>query len=54
MLGLMVKGLGNRAISEQLKISLSTVEFHVSNVLAKLNASSRTEAVALAVQRKIV
>jgi NarL family two-component system response regulator LiaR len=34
--------------------SQSTVKFHVSSILSKLNAASRTEAVALAVQHHLV
>ena len=49
VLGLMAQGLSNRAIAERLKIGRSTVDFHVSNVLGKLGATSRTEAVAVAV-----
>jgi two-component system, NarL family, response regulator LiaR len=54
VLALMVEGLTNPAIGEQLFVSRSTVKFHVSNVLSKLQVSSRTEAVALAVEHKLV
>ena len=54
VLALMVKGLNNSKIAEQLVISRSTVRFHVSNVLSKLNATSRTEAVAVALQHHLV
>jgi two-component system, NarL family, response regulator LiaR len=50
----MKQGLSNRAIAEQLIISSSTVDFHVSNILGKLGVASRTEAVALAVQHHLV
>jgi len=53
VLGLLVRGLSNRAIAERLKIGRSTVDFHVSNVLGKLGATSRTEAVALAVAQHL-
>ena len=54
VLALMAKGLNNSRIAEHLVISRSTVRFHVSNVLSKLNASSRTEAVAVALQHNLV
>jgi NarL family two-component system response regulator LiaR len=54
VLTLLVEGLNNREIAERLVVSQSTVKFHVSNILSKLGASSRTEAVALAVQHKLV
>ena len=54
VLELMVKGLNNSEISERLIVSRSTVKFHVSNILSKLQVSSRTEAVALALQRDLV
>jgi NarL family two-component system response regulator LiaR len=54
VLALMKQGLSNRAIAERLIISLSTVDFHVSNILGKLGVTSRTEAVALAVEHHIV
>jgi NarL family two-component system response regulator LiaR len=54
VLALMVRGLSNRAIAERLIVSPSTADFHVSNILGKLGVSSRTEAVALAVQHHLV
>jgi NarL family two-component system response regulator LiaR len=54
VLALMTEGLSNPDIAERLMISRSTVKFHVSNVLSKLGASSRTEAVALALQHDLV
>ena len=44
-------GHPNKQIAADLNLSLRTVKFHVSNVLAKLAASNRTEAVRLARQR---
>lgn len=49
----LMDGATNRQIAEELDVSLSTVKQHVSNILAKLGASSRTEAVAIAMKRKI-
>jgi NarL family two-component system response regulator LiaR len=54
VLALMIGGLNNREIGEQLYISSSTVKNHVSNILSKLDTTSRTQAAALAVEHKIV
>jgi two-component system, NarL family, response regulator LiaR len=54
VLALMVEGLSNPQIAERLIISPSTAKFHVSGVLSKLDVSSRTEAVALALQAHLV
>jgi two-component system, NarL family, response regulator LiaR len=54
VLAWMAKGLNNSEIGEQLVISPVTVKFHVSNILSKLACTSRTEAVALAIQRDLI
>jgi NarL family two-component system response regulator LiaR len=54
ILALMTEGLSNPEIADRLIVSRSTVKFHVSNVLSKLNASSRTEAVSIALQNDLV
>jgi NarL family two-component system response regulator LiaR len=54
VLVLMVEGLSNPEIAERLVISRSTAKFHVSGILSKLGVSSRTEAVALAIQQNLV
>ncbi len=54
VLALMTEGLSNPDIAERLMISRSTVKFHVSNILSKLGTSSRTEAVAVALQHDLV
>ncbi|HEX6878464.1 MAG TPA: AAA family ATPase [Nocardioidaceae bacterium] len=48
ILALVAEGRSNGEIAKQLFISVKTVSVHVSNILAKLGASGRTEAVALA------
>jgi DNA-binding CsgD family transcriptional regulator len=50
ILALVATGRSNGEIGQQLFISAKTVSVHVSNVMAKLGASSRTEAAALARQ----
>jgi NarL family two-component system response regulator LiaR len=54
ILRLMVRGDSNPDIAEKLFVSRSTVKFHVSNILMKLGTATRTEAVAVALQRKLV
>lgn len=54
VLALMVEGLNNREIGERLVISSATVKNHVSNILSKLGTSSRTQAVAQAVENKLL
>lgn len=54
VLVLMAKGLNNLEIADLLVVSRSTVKFHVSSLLAKLDASSRTEAVSIALQNRLI
>jgi NarL family two-component system response regulator LiaR len=54
VLALMVEGLNNREIADRLVISPTTAKFHVSAILGKLGVENRTEAVALAVQHRLV
>jgi cyclohexanecarboxylate-CoA ligase len=44
VLHLIARGYDNRRIAHELHISVSTVSIHVSNILAKLEATNRTEA----------
>jgi DNA-binding NarL/FixJ family response regulator len=54
VLALMAQGRTNRQIGSALYISEKTASVHVSNILAKLGANGRTEAVALAAQRGLL
>lgn len=54
VLELMVEGLSNPDIADRLVVSRSTVKFHVSSILSKLGVTSRTEAVATALQHNLV
>lgn len=54
VLVMMKEGLNNPDIAKRLIISRSTAKFHVSSILSKLDAASRTEAVAIAIQNKLV
>ena len=54
VLRLMALGLGNKEIASQLDISEHTAKFHVSSILAKLGAASRTEAVTIGMMHGLV
>jgi len=54
VLQLMAAGRGNKAIAAQLKVSANTAKFHVRQIMAKLNAESRTEAVSTAIRQGLV
>ena len=54
VLRLMALGLGNKEIASRLDISEHTAKFHVSSILAKLGAASRTEAVTIGMMRGLV
>lgn len=54
VLELLAAGMSNQEISEKLFVSNSTVKTHVSSVLAKLDASRRTEAIAKAKNLRII
>lgn len=53
VLELLVQGLNNSEIAERLTVSLSTVQFHVSNILDKLGVHNRVEAATFAVRHKL-
>ena len=54
VLKLMVDGLNNAEIAERLVISLSTVKYHISNILSKLGVDNRVSAVTIAIQKKLI
>ncbi|GGM07423.1 LuxR family transcriptional regulator [Streptomyces fumigatiscleroticus] len=54
VLRLLARGRSNRQIGEELFISGKTASVHVSNILAKLEAGSRTEAVAIAYRQGLI
>lgn len=54
VLALLARGLTNRQIGAELFISEKTASVHVSNILGKLTASGRTEAVAIAHRRGLI
>jgi DNA-binding NarL/FixJ family response regulator len=54
VLRLIARGMSNRLIATELFISERTVKFHVSSLLAKLQAENRTEAVAKARERNLL
>jgi NarL family two-component system response regulator LiaR len=53
VLALIVKGLSNAEIAQQLSISPATARNHVSACLSKLGAANRAQAAALAVEYQI-
>ena len=54
VLALLVQGFNNTQIARRLAVSRSTVKFHVSGILTKLDVTGRTKAVALAMQQHLV
>lgn len=54
VLGMMSEGSANKNIAWKLGISEHTVKFHVASILAKLGASTRTEAVTLGIRRGLI
>jgi len=54
VLELIAAGHSNQEIANKLFVSMSTVKTHVSNVLAKLDARRRTEAIARAKEMRII
>jgi len=54
VLRMVAAGLANREIASRLGISGHTIKFHISSILGKLGASSRTEAVTHGIKRGLI
>lgn len=54
ILRMLAEGLGNKEIAVQLGISEHTVKFHISSILDKLGASTRTEAVTSGIRMGLI
>lgn len=54
VLAMLAEGEGNKGIARRMGISEHTVKFHVGSILAKLHASSRTEAVTMGVRQGLI
>ena len=54
VLQMLAAGLGNKEIAAKLNISDHTAKFHVGSILGKLGVSTRAEAVATGIRRRLV
>jgi NarL family two-component system response regulator YdfI len=54
VLRMLAEGLGNREMAARLGISAHTAKFHISSILDKLGASTRTEAVTMGIRMGII
>jgi DNA-binding NarL/FixJ family response regulator len=54
VLRMLADGSGNREMAHQLGISEHTVKFHISSILDKLGAASRTEAVTMGIRMGLI
>jgi LuxR family transcriptional regulator, maltose regulon positive regulatory protein len=54
VLRLVIDGVSNREIAEQLFVSLGTMKKHISNIFIKLDAHSRTQAIAIVRQNNLI
>lgn len=53
VLDLVARGMNNHEIAKELSVSLSTAQFHVSNILEKLGVHNRIEAAAFAIRHRL-
>jgi NarL family two-component system response regulator LiaR len=54
VLALLVAGLSNQEIAEELSLSVATVKFHLTNIFNKLGAKNRVEAATIALEHDLV
>ena len=54
VLGMLAEGLSNKEIAWRMKISEHTVKFHVASIFAKLDVSTRTEAVMQGIRKGLI
>jgi DNA-binding NarL/FixJ family response regulator len=54
ILGLVAEGMTNEKVASVLAISPETVQSHIRNSMAKLDADSRTQAVATALRQSLI
>jgi DNA-binding NarL/FixJ family response regulator len=54
ILRMLAEGMGNKEIASVLNISEHTVKFHVSSILDKLGAATRTEAVTMGLRQGLI
>lgn len=54
ILGMLARGLSNHDIATALRLSENGVKFHLRGLFAKLGAATRTEAVAVALRRRLL
>ncbi len=54
VLDMLAEGLGNRQIADRLGVSDHTIKFHISSILDKLGAATRTEAVTLGLRAGLI
>src|SRR5207253_8234533 len=54
IISLLAKGMSNREVADQLALAEGTVRNYVSNILSKLHAANRVQAINLARQHKII
>lgn len=54
ILVLLALGRANKEIATELQISMKTVEYHITNILGKVEAANRTEAVVKALEQGLL